>query len=326
MREHNRLAEEAMTRMPELAARTKNFSDAEIEGLCKAAASYALRRGVDAQGDGGSMSLDDSKLVVAFQDFERALESGEVSAAFGAKEDELSRYYVNGIIDYGEPLRDLRSTLRRLVDQVRTSDRTPLLTVMLEGDAYTGKTALAAATAVESDFPFVRSITADSMIGYSESAKCQAIHKVFMDSYKSQLSLLLIDDLERILEYTPIGPRFSNAVLQTLLVLLKKPPPEAGRRLLVLGTTAVPHHLDDLQLVSAFNVSLHVPKLESAEETCAVLCDDLVGMSDSAAQEIASAISKPIGIKRLLTAAEMARADAHADGGGEIAIDQFLSC
>jgi len=90
--------------------------------------------------------------------------------------------------------------LRRLVDQVRTSDRTPLLTVLLEGDAYTGKTALAAATAVESDFPFVRSITADSMIGFSESAKCQAIHKIFMDSYKSQLSLILIDDLERILE------------------------------------------------------------------------------------------------------------------------------
>ncbi len=83
---------------------------------------------------------------------------------------------------------------------MRTSDRTPLLTVMLEGDAYTGKTALAAATAVESDFPFVRSISADAMIGYSESAKCQAIHKIFMDSYKSQLSLLLIDDLERILE------------------------------------------------------------------------------------------------------------------------------
>ena len=148
----------------------------------------------------------------------------QVSAAFGAKEDELSRYFVNGIIDYGEPLRDLRATLRRLVDQatsqrdapcaaahvslpwraaatqVRTSDRTPLLTVMLEGDAYTGKTALAAATAVESDFPFVRSISADAMIGYSESAKCQAIHKIFMDSYKSQLSLLLIDDLERILE------------------------------------------------------------------------------------------------------------------------------
>jgi vesicle-fusing ATPase len=28
-----------------------------------------------------------------------------------------------------------------------------------------------------------------------------------------------------VVDYTPIGPRFSNSVLQTLLVLLKKTPP-----------------------------------------------------------------------------------------------------
>lgn len=77
MREHNRLAKDAEARMPELAARTKNFSGAEIEGLCKAAASYALRRGVDAGSDDAGMTLDDSKLVVAYEDFDRALNSGE---------------------------------------------------------------------------------------------------------------------------------------------------------------------------------------------------------------------------------------------------------
>jgi hypothetical protein len=34
-----------------------------------------------------------------------------------------------------------------------------------------------------------------------------------------------------------IGPRFSNLVLQVLLVLVKKQPP-AGRKLLVIGTTS----------------------------------------------------------------------------------------
>ena len=42
---------------------------------------------------------------------------------------------------------------------------------------------------------------------------------------------------ERLLEYAAIGPHFSNAILQTLLVLLKRPPPP-GRRLLVFGTTS----------------------------------------------------------------------------------------
>lgn len=37
---------------------------------------------------------------------------------------------------------------------------------------------------------------------------------------------MVVDDIERLLDYVPIGPRFSNLVLQALLVLLKKPPPK----------------------------------------------------------------------------------------------------
>lgn len=100
------------------------------------------------------------------------------------------------------------------------------------------------------------------MIGHSEISKCQAIKKVttalcskpwlhvcilppsssppllppplfqfFDDAYKSQLSCVVVDDIERLLDYVPIGPRFSNLVLQALLVLLKKPPPKVGQRL-----------------------------------------------------------------------------------------------
>lgn len=47
----------------------------------------------------------------------------------------------------------------------------------------------------------------------------------------------MLDDVERLLEYVAIGPRFSNAVLQTLLVLVKKQPP-AGRKLFVVRAAA----------------------------------------------------------------------------------------
>ena len=39
---------------------------------------------------------------------------------------------------------------------------------------------------------------------------------------QSPLSIVILDDIERLLEYVAIGPRFSNTILQTLLVLLKK--------------------------------------------------------------------------------------------------------
>lgn len=58
-----------------------------------------------------------------------------------------------------------------------------------------------------------------------------SIFKVFDDAYKSQLSCVVVDDIERLLDYVPIGPRFSNLVLQALLVLLKKPPPKVRTHL-----------------------------------------------------------------------------------------------
>lgn len=63
-------------------------------------------------------------------------------------------------------------------NQVRVSERTPILSVLLEGPAATGKTALAAALAINSDFPFIRFISADSMLGQSEQSKSAHILKV----------------------------------------------------------------------------------------------------------------------------------------------------
>ena len=37
------------------------------------------------------------------------------------------------------------------------------------------------------------------MIGFSENAKCQAIKEIFDDAYKSELSCIVIDDIERLL-------------------------------------------------------------------------------------------------------------------------------
>ncbi len=57
------------------------------------------------------------------------------------------------------------------------------------------------------------------------------------------MSIIILDDIERLLDFVAIGPRFSNTLLQTLLVLLKKPPPE-GHRVLVVGTTSQPRVME----------------------------------------------------------------------------------
>jgi vesicle-fusing ATPase len=316
MRKANRVTQEVVDRLPDIAAKCKNFSGAELEGLVKAASSYALTRCVDVKDL--SKAPDTSKLIVEYPDFERAL--GDVEPKFGAKSTELKAFYRNGMISYGDIFEGLMTTMKRLVQQVRTSDRTPLMTVLLRGPPGVGKTAIAAKIAVDSEFPFVRMISADEMIGYGESSKCQMIHKVFMDSYKSPLSLIIIDDLERIIDYVPTGPRFSNTVLQALLVLLKKIPPDQGRRLMVIATTSSAHLMEELGLTSAFGVAQPVPMLQDPRHIARVL-RKAENMSEHDAMAVAKGIGGEIGIKQLLMVAEMAKQE-----GDGISVPVFMSC
>ena len=57
---------------------------------------------------------------------------------------------------------------------------------------------------------------------------------------QSPLSMVVLDDIERLLEYVAIGPRFSNNILQTLLVLLKKQPPRVQPWALALSACNQP--------------------------------------------------------------------------------------
>lgn len=58
---------------------------------------------------------------------------------------------------------------------------------------------MGASIAQASEFPFIKLISPDSMVGFSENQKVAAITKVFADSYKSPLSVIVVDNLERLL-------------------------------------------------------------------------------------------------------------------------------
>jgi len=258
MRSNNLLGDDV--NLEEIASRTKNYSGAEIEGLCKSAAAFALNRHVDFRDI--HKPVDASKVTVRQDDFRNALT--EVTPAFGMGRDEFERALLGGFIIHGERMRRIVEAGRTFRQEVHESQGNPLMTVLIEGRPGTGKTALAAKLAVESGFPFVRMITPNQFVGYSEHAKCAALAKAFDDAHKSPFSILVLDEIERMIEYAPIGPRFTNSVLQTLLVLVKVIPPK-GRRLLVLATTSSLETMEALDVRSSFNAVLTTPPMELPE-------------------------------------------------------------
>ncbi|XP_014665665.1 PREDICTED: vesicle-fusing ATPase 2-like [Priapulus caudatus] len=318
MRENDKLA--ADVDLFELAQITKNFSGAEIEGLVRAATSTALNRLVKAS---SKVEVDPNaieKIKISREDFLNAFQN-DIKPAFGMAEEQFERYVANGIINWGEPVRSILEDGDLLISQGKAGESGGLVTALLAGPPNSGKTALAARIAMSSDFPFLKFCSPEDMIGFMDTAKCQMIKKVFDDAYRSQLSVIVVDNVERLLDYGPIGPRYSNLVLQALLVLLKKEPPK-GRRLLVLATTSRKDVLGELEMLSAFQTVLQVSNISTSEQLLSVL-EYLDAFSSKDLDFISRKTDKKrmwIGIKKLLGLIDMAKQTEEA-----YRIPKFLS-
>ena len=300
--------------IPWIARNTKNFSGAEIAGLVKATASHVFNREIDFDNLGKELNVENMK--VTMQDFTNALK--DIKPQFGVDEEDISRYIRGGIIDYGSSYQHMYTTLLMLASQVKTSEQTPLLSVLLEGEPGTGKTAMAAKLAIESGFSYVKIVSPENYVGYTESGKVNAIAKIFDDAYKSPLSLIVLDNIERLIEYVNSGPRFSNSILQAILILTKKVPPKADKRIMIVGTTSMASFLQDLDLVRSFNVVIEVKKLSQEEEITKVL--QSYGIKNREIVKVATS-GIQVSVKQLLLATEMT-----IQGGTAFTSERFLDC
>lgn len=298
--------------LAELAHLTKNFSGAEINGLVKSATSFAFNRHVKV-GTMAGISDDIDKMKVNRQDFHNALE--EVKPAFGVSEAELEKCLHGGIIRYSPFIENILAEGRLFVEQVRKPDSTPLFSVLLHGPPGSGKTALAAKISIDSEYPFIKLISPEDMVGFNEAAKVQYLSKVFMDAYKSPMSIIVMDNIERIVDWVPIGPRFSNSVLQTIMILLSKQPPR-GRRLLILATTTERSVLQQLDIFNSFNSDIPVPNVNTYEELQHVMLDSRaftdqdIRRSLEEIRDITQSEQIGVGVKRILLGIETAKQDA----------------
>ena len=300
--------------LEELAHLTKNFSGAEISGLVRSATSFALNRHVKV-GTMAGVSDDVDKMTVNRDDFEHAFD--DVKPSFGVSEDEMQRCLRGGIIHFSEAIDGILNEAKLIVKQVQEPDSTPLFSTILYGPPGSGKTALAAQIALASEYPLIKMCSPDNMIGMTESMKIEHMRRIFDDAYKSPLSVVVIDNIERIIEWVPVGPRFSNPVLQAMMVLLKKEPPK-GRRLLVLATTGERSVLQQLDVFTSFDSDIAVPNVKDFAELAFIMKQSGAFSDPERAirelRDMTQSNSVGVGIKKVLLGIETAKQDRDREG------------
>jgi vesicle-fusing ATPase len=73
-------------------------------------------------------------------------------------------------VHFSPSINDILRDVGLYIDQVREGS-TPVLSDALHGAPGCGKTALAAKMAIDSKFPFIKMISPENMIGFSEMQK-----------------------------------------------------------------------------------------------------------------------------------------------------------
>jgi vesicle-fusing ATPase len=312
MRENNVMGDDV--NLQELAQLTRNFSGAEISGLVKSASSFAFNRHIKV---GTLAAIDDKNIAdmkVMHKDFLDAL--NEVQPLFGVSEEELDRCVEGGIIHFGKHVDSILERGRLFVNQVRSGD-TPLLSVLLYGPRGSGKTALAAQMALDSEFPFIKLIKPVDIVGMNEIQKIQYIQKVFTDAYKSPQNVLVLDNIELLIDWVPVGPRFSASVLAALKGMMQNKPPK-GRPLLIFATTSSRSVLQQLQL--DFSAQIPVPNVQTQSELAVIMkqsgvfSDSDINRALGEVEETTGSKTINVGVSSILLAIQTAKQDQDKTG------------
>jgi len=292
--------------LSELAKRTKNYSGAEIEAVVRSAVSYAMQELIDTQNIG---KIDPKKLKnikITQEYFDMALD--EVKPDFGIKDDEIQIAFSRGIYQFSPEVTNLLTFTAKLVHTMSNSQSLNRQAMLLQGEMGTGKSAIAAFLAYSTKFPFVRVISADKYVGHGDTAVCLSIAKIFDDAYKSNLSCIIVDDIERLIGYT-IGPRFSHPILQALLICIRRVPVDPTRKILIIATST-PDVVRTLEIDKVFDYVDAVPVVTTREEFEKIMTDskhnELCEPNVKAVVECFPKTKRGIGIADLLTIIEFA--------------------
>ena len=263
-RENERIDEDV--NLEELAKLTTNYTGAEIAGVVRSAISFSMNEYIDM--NESSNSFINSSLInnikINRSHFMRALE--EVKPEFGIEDDMINKYINYGCICYSDQFDSLMNNINYCIQTFINGSGVSNNNYLIYGKRGSGLTTCAITLATNNGFDFVKLITADKFIGMSEDNVCRELVSIFSNAYRSMKAAVIIDDLDLIIEYSRMGPRYSNKILQAVLTFMRTPTTPT-HKLSIFITTTKKEELELLGLEEdCFNKLIELPLIRDVNE------------------------------------------------------------
>lgn len=248
LKENNSLSDDVDIK--KLAKDTPNFSGAELAGLVRSATSFAMEREMN----------KDKDIIVNSDDFTRALK--EVKPGYGSNDREILELSVRfGFLE----ATNYRSIIQRVIEFGNT---------ILNGSMNNGSLLLSASSPgsgcsticyeiIKSlKCEFVSVISAAQLVKKTstEPGQVEYISQIFEAAHQVPRAVIILDGLESIIQYIPIGFRFSSSIMQAITAHMSDSSSN-GNKIIVIATTADKQAMETIGFTNSFDEIYEIPSL-----------------------------------------------------------------
>jgi vesicle-fusing ATPase len=198
--------------LSEIATITKNFTGAELESVVKNAVSYSIAKELDPS---NLNSVKDINPIVS--QIELVKSANEIRPQYGSISKEIE---IITSIQFELYSNEYTRIYNEIMNKIKNLSKGNLLSILIHGDTYVGKTTMACQIAKNCGLNCIKFINSECLMDYTFKEK--QIYEIFEQGYKSESFVLILDSIEKIIEYSKLGNIYNNKILQSIYTILSK--------------------------------------------------------------------------------------------------------
>jgi SpoVK/Ycf46/Vps4 family AAA+-type ATPase len=183
----------------------------------------------------------------------------DIKSIFGDVSDQISKYCDKPLVIWSH----FKLASMDLLDKVESLSEGHIMRILVHDKSYTGKTTLACQVVQQLHPSCARMI--NSMLLSTVTNPCHTIHKTFDEITKVSDGVIILDALERLIEWCPLGVRINNQILQSLLVEMTQHIIPTQKTLVIM-TCDNKTLIDELGMTDLFDYVYELPNQIEVED------------------------------------------------------------